>query len=125
RPRLSRFQMVGSRSRPPPPAQASQLPQYRRQNPEDESQNRLNGRFGVVGLQSATLRYSRVKLCATVDSMNVRINGRSRHFRTVTFDAERNLVLLIDQRILPHKFQVISTRDFRQTARAIRDMVVR
>src|SRR5438477_3289323 len=57
--------------------------------------------------------------------MNVRINGRSRHFRTVTFDAERNAVLLIDQRLLPHKFVVIAARDFGETARAIRDMVVR
>src|SRR5437879_6837192 len=57
--------------------------------------------------------------------MNVRINGRSRHFRTVTFDAERNAVLLIDQRLLPHKFVVIAARDFGETARAIKDMVVR
>ena len=57
--------------------------------------------------------------------MNVTVHGRTRHFRTVTFDAQANTVLLIEQRLLPHKFQVIPTRDFRQTARAITEMVVR
>lgn len=57
--------------------------------------------------------------------MNVTVHGRSRHFRTVTFDAGCNAVLLIEQRLLPHEFQVVPTRDFRQTARAIKDMVVR
>ena len=57
--------------------------------------------------------------------MNVRTGGRLRHFRTVTFDAARNAVLLIEQRLLPHQFEIIATRDFRQTARAITDMVVR
>ena len=57
--------------------------------------------------------------------MNVSVRGRSRPFRTVAFDATRNAVRLIDQRLLPHRFTVISTADFRQTARAIRDMVVR
>src|SRR5947209_10399270 len=57
--------------------------------------------------------------------MNVTVGRRTRPYRTVTFDARNNAVLLIEQRLLPHKFQVISTRDFRQTARAIRDMVVR
>jgi S-methyl-5-thioribose-1-phosphate isomerase len=33
--------------------------------------------------------------------------------------------LLIEQRLLPHRFQVVPVRDFRQTARAIKDMVVR
>ena len=57
--------------------------------------------------------------------MNVTVNGRTRHFRTVTFDARRNTVLLIEQRLLPHEFQVVPARDFRQTARAIKEMVVR
>lgn len=57
--------------------------------------------------------------------MNVTIHGRARHFRTVTFDARRNAVLLVEQRLLPHQFQIVATRDFRQTARAITDMVVR
>ena len=57
--------------------------------------------------------------------MNVTVRGRSRHYRTVSFDARRNEVRLIEQRLLPHQFRVVATRDFRETARAIRDMVVR
>lgn len=57
--------------------------------------------------------------------MNVTIRGRTRHFRTVSFDTSKNAVLLIEQRLLPHEFRIISTRDYRQTAAAIRDMVVR
>ncbi|HEV2456249.1 MAG TPA: S-methyl-5-thioribose-1-phosphate isomerase [Verrucomicrobiae bacterium] len=57
--------------------------------------------------------------------MNVTLRGRTRHFRTVGFDARKNAVLLIEQRLLPHEFRIVSTRDFRQTASAIRDMVVR
>jgi methylthioribose-1-phosphate isomerase len=57
--------------------------------------------------------------------LNVIIHGRANHFRTVTFDVRRNEVLLIEQRLLPHEFQIVPTRDFRQTARAIKDMIVR
>jgi S-methyl-5-thioribose-1-phosphate isomerase len=57
--------------------------------------------------------------------MNVTVRGRTRHFRTVTFDASENSVVLIEQRLLPHQFKIVRTTDFRQTARAITDMVVR
>ena len=61
--------------------------------------------------------------------MNVTIRGRTRahaqHFRTVAFDAKRNAVLLIEQRLLPHEFKIVATRDFHETAAAIRDMIVR
>lgn len=57
--------------------------------------------------------------------MNVTIRGQTRHHRTVAFDASKNAVLLIEQRLLPHEFKIIATRDFRQTALAIRDMIVR
>ena len=57
--------------------------------------------------------------------MNVTVRGRTRHYRTVTFDASRNTVLLIEQRLLPHEFKVVPTHNFRETARAIQDMVVR
>ena len=57
--------------------------------------------------------------------MNVRVRGQERHYRTVTFDASRNEVRLIEQRLLPHEFKVIATRNFRETAAAIREMVVR
>jgi len=57
--------------------------------------------------------------------MNVTIRGQTRHYRTVSFDAAHNAVLLIEQRLLPHEFKIVPTRDFRQTALAIKDMVVR
>lgn len=57
--------------------------------------------------------------------MNVTVRGRTRHYRTVSFDAAKNQVLLIEQRLLPHEFKIVGTRDFRATAVAIRDMVVR
>ena len=57
--------------------------------------------------------------------MKVTVQGRSRHFRTVTYDAGANEVRLIEQRLLPHQFKIIATKDFRKTARAITDMVVR
>ncbi len=57
--------------------------------------------------------------------MNVTVRGRTRHFRTVAFDAEKNSVLLIEQRLLPHEFKIVAMPNFRATARAITDMVVR
>ena len=57
--------------------------------------------------------------------MNVTVRGRTRHYRTVSFDAEKNAVMLIEQRLLPHEFCVVAVPDFRATAAAIKDMVVR
>jgi len=57
--------------------------------------------------------------------MQVNIDGRPTHVRTVTFDSGRNSVRLIDQRLLPHRFSILTTSSFRETAAAIRDMVVR
>src|SRR5688572_3896666 len=57
--------------------------------------------------------------------MNVSVRGRTRHYRTVTFDTRTNTVQLVEQRLLPHEFRIIATRDFRETARAIRAMIVR
>lgn len=57
--------------------------------------------------------------------MNVTVRGQTQHYRTVTFDAARNQVRLIEQRLLPHEFKVVATQNFRETAAAIRDMVVR
>jgi S-methyl-5-thioribose-1-phosphate isomerase len=57
--------------------------------------------------------------------MNVTVHGRTRHYRTVTFDRARNAVLLIEQRLLPHEFKIVATKNFRETAGAIRDMIVR
>ncbi len=57
--------------------------------------------------------------------MNVTVRGRTQHFRTVTFDRGRNAVRLIEQRLLPHEFKIVATPNFRATARAITDMIVR
>jgi len=57
--------------------------------------------------------------------MIVNVRGRPRHFRTVTFDATQNAVLLIEQRLLPHKFEIVAIPNFRATAQSIHDMVVR
>ena len=56
---------------------------------------------------------------------NVTINGRKQHYRTVAFDAAKNSVLLIEQRLLPHEFKIVGTKDYRETAAAIKDMIVR
>jgi len=57
--------------------------------------------------------------------MNVNIHGDRRHYRTVTFDATSNSVLMIEQRRLPHQFGILATGNFRETAQAITDMAVR
>ncbi len=57
--------------------------------------------------------------------MKVTVGGRARHFRTVAFDASTNSVRLIEQRLLPHEFKIIATKNYRETARAITDMIVR
>ncbi len=57
--------------------------------------------------------------------MNVTIHGKTRHHRTVTFNTANNFVLLIEQRLLPHEFKIVATRNFRETAAAITDMIVR
>jgi methylthioribose-1-phosphate isomerase len=57
--------------------------------------------------------------------MNVSFGRHRRHYRTVWFEAATNQVHLIEQRLLPHQFRVVATRDYRKTAEAIREMVVR
>ena len=57
--------------------------------------------------------------------MNVTVRGRRETFRTVTFDARTNSVRLIEQRLLPHEFKIISAKNFRETAQAIAHMIVR
>jgi methylthioribose-1-phosphate isomerase len=57
--------------------------------------------------------------------MNVTIRGRTRPFRTVSFEDSSNSVVLIDQRLLPHQFVLVKAGDFRKTALAISEMIVR
>ncbi len=57
--------------------------------------------------------------------MKVHQGNSARHYRTVTYDHPSHQVRLIEQRLLPHRFKVIGTRDYVATAQAITDMVVR
>jgi methylthioribose-1-phosphate isomerase len=57
--------------------------------------------------------------------MKVTVDGIAKSYRTVSFDAGRSEVVLIEQRLLPHSFEIFRTRDFHETACAIKDMVVR
>lgn len=57
--------------------------------------------------------------------MKVCIGKASRHYHTVSFDEKANQVVLIEQRLLPHRFKIVHTRSYRETAQAIADMVVR
>ncbi|MBE7499327.1 MAG: S-methyl-5-thioribose-1-phosphate isomerase [Verrucomicrobiales bacterium] len=57
--------------------------------------------------------------------MNVTVRGHRQACRTVDFDAATNTVRLIEQRLLPHRFVILSSTDYQKTACAIRDMVVR
>jgi len=57
--------------------------------------------------------------------MKVFYNGRRRPCRTVTFDRARNEVVLIDQKLLPHRFRFVRARTYSKTAAAIVDMTVR
>src|SRR5664279_3298482 len=57
--------------------------------------------------------------------MNVTVGGHTQPFRTVAFDAAENVVRLIEQRLLPHEFKIVATQNFRATAAAITEMIVR
>jgi S-methyl-5-thioribose-1-phosphate isomerase len=57
--------------------------------------------------------------------MNVIQGGRALPQRTVAFDRESNAVLMIEQRMLPHEFKIVASKNFRATAEAISTMVVR
>jgi len=57
--------------------------------------------------------------------MNVTVRGRTQPCRTVAFNRAHNAVRLIEQRLLPHEFKIVATKNFRATAAAIRDMTVR
>lgn len=57
--------------------------------------------------------------------MKVKLGKSSSQYRTVDFDQSKNEVLLIEQRLLPHAFKIIRTRTFKETALAIKEMVVR
>jgi len=49
---------------------------------------------------------------------------QGRHYRTVWMDGD-GVVKMIDQTLLPHRFEIIDLEDYNQTARAISEMNVR
>lgn len=55
--------------------------------------------------------------------MKVKINGEVKNYRTVWVKDSK--VNLIDQRKLPHKFEIYKSRNYKETSKAIRDMMVR
>lgn len=57
--------------------------------------------------------------------MKVTINNTRKEYRTVSFDEKQNKVCLIDQRLLPHKFEIVRSDNYIQTAEAIKNMTVR
>ena len=57
--------------------------------------------------------------------MRVKINGRTKDFRTVEFDAAKGIVRMIEQNKIPHEFETVELKDHKETADAIRTMVVR
>ena len=57
------------------------------------------------------------------ESMKVKIEDQVENFRTVWM--EGNIVKMINQTKLPHKFEIYSSFDHKQTAEAIKKMIVR
>jgi translation initiation factor eIF-2B subunit alpha/methylthioribose-1-phosphate isomerase len=55
--------------------------------------------------------------------MKVRISNETKEFRTVWM--ENKLVKMIDQTKLPYKFEIFTSHDYKQTAEAIKKMIVR
>lgn len=57
--------------------------------------------------------------------LKVEVNGEKKNYRTVWFDKEENNVRMINQPLLPHKFEIIDLENYRETADSIRNMRVR
>jgi len=55
--------------------------------------------------------------------LKVRIEGETREYKTIWMEGQS--IHMIDQRLLPHRFEVHQTQDYRETADAIRNMTVR
>ena len=56
--------------------------------------------------------------------MKIRINGEVKEFRTVWME-KSGVVKMIDQRKLPHIFEIFESKSYLDTACAIKEMVVR
>jgi len=57
------------------------------------------------------------------ETLKVRINGEIKDYRTVWLTGKT--VKMIDQRLLPHKFEIHEARNYRETTEAIKNMTVR
>ena len=55
--------------------------------------------------------------------MRVKVNGETREQWTLW--REGSELKMIDQRLLPHRFEILTLHSHRETAEAIRDMAVR
>jgi len=58
-----------------------------------------------------------------VTYLRVKIDGKMKDFRTIWM--ENSVVKMIDQTKLPYKFEIFTSKDHHETARAIKNMVVR
>ncbi len=57
--------------------------------------------------------------------MKVKYNGETKNYRTVWFDKEKNNVEMINQPLLPHSFDIIKLKNYKETALSIKNMIVR
>ncbi len=57
--------------------------------------------------------------------MKVKTDDGEREYRTVWFDKKSNTVKMINQTLLPHKFEIIDLKTHSETGKAIRHMTVR
>lgn len=55
--------------------------------------------------------------------MKVRIKGIEKHFRTVWMEGSN--VVMIDQRLLPHKFKLLKCRTYLDSVEAVKNMTIR
>jgi len=60
--------------------------------------------------------------------MNVKINNRIENYRTVWFEPKQGthgIIKIINQNKLPHKFEILELKEWKETADAIKTMLVR
>jgi S-methyl-5-thioribose-1-phosphate isomerase len=55
--------------------------------------------------------------------MKVKINGETKEIKTLW--REGSMVKMIDQRLLPHRFEIITLKNHKETAKAIKTMITR
>lgn len=55
--------------------------------------------------------------------MKVKLEDKVEHFRTVWIDGFN--VKMINQTRLPHKFEIVTLKNYKETAKAIKDMIIR